>query len=276
MRSVSSRRNCCRLDRIVFGRRQGESRGDEIGGVDDDVGVGGGDEVAPEERGRREQRHREGELTDDQAAGPAPRGHRSASPFAAVLQRSEDVGARQVQRRHQPEGERRQERDQPDEEVGGPVHRQIDPVGRRVGNRGAGIDDVESDGEQSRADAGHRHSDAPRHDGDQHALDQQLPDDPPAGSAERQPDRDFARAAGGARQQQRGEVGARHQQDERHCAHQRQEDRACALAQPVEQAFDGHRHASVGVGVHGRQAGGDAVDLAAGRADGPRPARAGR
>ena len=50
---------------------------------------------------------------------------------------------------------------------------------------------------------------------DDEALGEQLPNEPAAAGANREPDRDFLAALGGARQEQVGEIHAGEQQDER-------------------------------------------------------------
>ena len=84
----------------------------------------------------------------------------------------------------------------------------------------------------------------------QHAFDQQLPDDAPARGAERDAHRNLARAIGRARQQQVRDVGARDQQHERDRAHQRQEhgaDRSAVLL--LVERLDARLDVLVGVGV---------------------------
>ena len=69
---------------------------------------------------------------------------------------------------------------------------------------------------------------APPSSDEQHALGEQLPDEPAAAGAERQADRDLAPARRGARQQQVGDVRARDQQHGAdHAAEQQRPPSAC-------------------------------------------------
>ena len=101
--------------------------------------------------------------------------------------------------------------------------------------------------------------------GEQHALDEQLPDDPPPARAERDADGDFARPVGRARQQQVGDVGAGDEQHERDRAHQRPEHRLDLRADDeVEERRDLRRDVLVAVLVLIRKLRGDVLHLAAG------------
>ena len=101
--------------------------------------------------------------------------------------------------------------------------------------------------------------------GEQHALDEQLPDDPPPARTERDANRDFARPVGGARELQVGDVGAGDEQDEGDRAHQRPEHRLDLRADDeVEERRDLRGEVLVAVLVLIRQLRGDVLHLAAG------------
>ena len=142
-----------------------------------------------------------------------------------LLHRRQQVLARRQDGRRQPEQERRDDRDRGDESQ----HRQVDlvveertPIGRhqeqQAARRPAGADDAD------RA-AGPRH---------QQALGEQLPDQAPAGGAERQAQRELAPPRHRPRQQQHGDVGARDQQHHADHRHHQQQRVAVVRAQRVD------------------------------------------
>jgi hypothetical protein len=89
-------------------------------------------------------------------------------------------------------------------------HRRVDRVGdvvRTPGTLRHPIEEPDSTHHQ-------RETQHAADDGDRHALDEQLPDDPPAVRAQRDPNADLARSANRTRQQQIRHVHARDQQDQ--------------------------------------------------------------
>ena len=93
------------------------------------------------------------------------------------------------------------------------------------------------------------------------AFGQQLPEDPPAGRADRRAHRDLALAAGGVREEQVGDVRACDQHDQADGAEQEQQG-ALRLADDVVGERDGaDPPAAVGRRVGGVEAGRDRVEL---------------
>jgi hypothetical protein len=110
------------------------------------------------------------------------------------------------------------------------------------------------------ADARHREEQTERagDQREQHALDEQLPDDLPAARADRHADADLRGPTRRAREQQVGHVGTRDEQHERDRAHQRPEHELCLRREDHRhQRFRHGRQILVRVGVRPRQLGAD-------------------
>ncbi len=199
-------------------------------------------EVAHHEARAGEERQSQGELADDQDTGPAAHANAGGAGASTFLEHFVDVGFGDVQRRRQTEQDPGAERDRGEEGDDGAVHGELNPVRLADILRG-GVEETD-------ADVGERQAEHTADDGKQHALDQQLPHDPPAVGAERDAHGNLARPVRRAREQQVGDVGARDEQHEADGAHQRQEYRAdrAAIESPVER-LDLWLNVLVGVGI---------------------------
>ncbi len=97
-----------------------------------------------------------------------------------------------------------------------------------------------ADGEQSaHADEAEDQAEDTAGDGEQNAFGEQLADDAPAARAHGGPNGEFAFAAGGADQQQIGDVGAGDEQHEAHRSEQDEQGRAHVADDGVAQGLDG-------------------------------------
>ena len=133
-------------------------------------------------------------------------------------QRAIELRPRRLQRRHEPEHDRRRQseagREQPDAEVG-------------LGRDRARHAFERHHAEQQIADPDREHqSDDAAGDREHEALGERLADQPAASGAERQPHRDLLLPRRRAAQQQVGDVRARDQQHEADHGHQHEERRA--------------------------------------------------
>jgi hypothetical protein len=183
-----------------------EREGDEVLDVDPERLAAHVAQTLHEQPGRHEERHRQGDLGGDERGAEARGDARGADHLAgAGADRADQVGARAVQRREEPEGEPRRERHRGGERHGPPVEREVQHLERF--------------GLEQRADAGERpaRDHEPRRAPEQreHArLGEQLRDEPPPTGAERQPHGHLRLAARAAGEQEVGDVGAGDEQDD--------------------------------------------------------------
>ena len=153
---------------------------------------------------------------DHRAAEPAraPIAHRAA---AALLQDLVAPRPGHVQCRRQPEKQGGEDTDPRDVAKHDGVDTEVDP------ERLAGIGDGGIESGDPRV--GEEEAQAAADDGEDQALEQKLPDDAPAGSAERRSHADLPRAGSRAREQEIGDVRASDEQDEADGAHHGPEHR---------------------------------------------------
>ena len=229
-----------RLGARVFRQRQRHPHRQEMGRVDAQVRLIEHEEAPHHESGARQEDQRQDHFDNDEGARPAAGAHPAASAAAASLfQDLVHVGFGDMQRRREPEEHSGPEADGGKEREHDLVHRERHPV--RLADAGGGHI------EQSHAPRRQAETQNAAQDREQHALDEQLPDDAPAAGAQGDTHRDFARSLGGTRQQQIGHVRARDQQHERDGAHQREEDQLDLRAgHAIVERHDARAHVFVG------------------------------
>ena len=161
-----------------------------------------------------------------------------------------------MQRRREPEDHARDEADQEKEQQDDGIDREIHPV--RL------ADVLRQRVEDADARIGERNAGDPAEQREHHALDEELPDHPPAARAERHAHADFLGAFGRSREQQVGDVAAGDQQDEADRTHQRPEDQF-DLGRRRALVVGGNRRldAFIGLRVVARQPRRDRCQLAA-------------
>ena len=186
---------------------------------DDALGIEAGgdllqaDEASHQQAGADQQHQRDRDFRDhEEAAQPAPAAAEAAFALrvpAARLERGVEIDARRAQRRREAEEDAGANRDGKGEDE----HRGVEP--NRFEPRDVARVDRPDDLQR---DLGDRQAGGAAENAEQHALGQQLADEAFPARAERRPDGDLFLPAGGAGEQQIGDVGARDQQDERHGA----------------------------------------------------------
>ena len=203
--------------------------------------------------GADEQHDRHGHVGGDQQ--PAREGGwrvRRLAPFA--VERRLEVDARGADGRQESEEKRRRHRERHRKgqhasvelRVGEPRDR-----GRRQMNQQRNGDGADGDAERAAGD------------GQQSALDHELPHQPRAAGAERGAQREVALAPCNAREQQARHVGARDQQDEADRAHQHAERRPDPAGQLVAERHERHRGGRILGRQLAAQLGLDRVDVGA-------------
>ena len=209
-----------RADRLrprILRQRQPQLHRQQMSCLDAEIGRIQRKEAAHHETGTRQQHDRQHDFDDDQRAGPAAGAHAAgAAASAALLEHFVDVGLRNVHRRRKPEehacADANPQQEEKDDRVQGERHPvRLADVGRR------GVEEPDADNREPEPDR-------PAHRGQQDTFDEELPDDAPPAGAERDADRDLARAVRGAGQQEIRHVRAGDEQDERDRAHQREKD----------------------------------------------------
>ncbi len=182
--------------------------------------------------------------------------HERGPQSARAPRRSASARARHLRQRHGrrvPRGEEAEEQRGPrGQQRGDQCHARIEGQHDRLRQR-ARWNERRRDAHRGPRD---RQAGRTARDREQQALDEQLLNDAPAGTAERRPHRDLPSTAEPARQQQVRDVRAGHQQHERHDSRQHQR-RGPQLGPDdrTAQRFDGDAPALVGV----RRCDGDAI-----------------
>ena len=197
---------------------------------------------AHEQPGTREQQRRQRDLRDHESIAQP----RATHAGRLVAQRRHHIGTHRFQRRNQPEHDAGQHRDHEREHqhtaIGSEVESEVERQ-RRLKRE-----------QQIRAPQREQHAEPATRECQQHALGDELRDEPPAARPERKADADFAAPCSRAGEHQARDVGARdqqherdHDQQQRHEAHHRPTHRGVH----ARLAFGDHRDetATVGRGV---------------------------
>ena len=241
----------------IFVGRQAEIHGEDIFGIQSDRhGLQAAE--AAEQQPRRDQQHeRESDFADNQQTPAPAASHGDGFAAPAFLQRLRGIAVRQLpcgrETEQQPGGDGDGER----EEQHGPVnvqrHEFADLRGQQVRQQRHSPERQHKSGKT----AGAR---------EQQAFDEQLPEQPPAAGAEREPHRDFLPPLRRTAEQEVGHVGAGDEQHDQHRPEQRRQRRADARSrQAFLQRHHGDAVARVAFGIFLGQSRGHAFQVAARR-----------
>ncbi len=213
------------------------------------------EEAAHHQSGPRQQDQRQCDLRRQQPGRPTAGEEAAAAAPVAVLQGVVDVRLRYVQGRREAKGERGRQAGGGDARHHATVHHEVDPI-----RCAAQLHRDQPDGESGQHGAGE--AGGPR---EQHALHQQLPDEPPTGRAERHAQAHLPGSARRAGKQEIGHVRARDQEDEDGAAQQDENEPPVAVRGPLPgEGNDVRPDSRMGLGVLRGEPGGHDVEVGPG------------
>ena len=213
-------------------------------------------EAAHEEAGADQQHERDGHLADQKQAAEAAGDRPAGGAAVRLLERLAHLGPRGLQGRHEAEQHAGQQRQGDAIGEDGAVDRQFPGAGQEIG--GDPDQPVEAPIRQ-------QHPEKSRERRREHALDQELADDPAARGPEGEAHRDLLAAGGETGEQQVGDVGARDEQHETDRGQQHQQGRPAVAHQVLVQQHG--VEPGLGVDLVGKRRGvtaGDDFDLVGG------------